>query len=108
MKAFPLMRALAAAGLLAAMASMSALAQNTSTPPKRPAAASRQPAPAAPASTAPATPSGDTHVHRFFQAWGRGMDKAGAALGKVPQPDERWPGTANSRQRSASPSHEGP
>lgn len=102
-----LRRLLSAASLLAAVA---AHAQSAPAPAKRPVAPKTPVAPVAPAAApkAPATPSGDTHVHRFFQAWGRGMDKAGSALEKVPQPNERWPGTADSRRRSASPSHEGP
>ena len=98
----PLVTLLAAACLAA---SGSALAQHTGTPSKRPAPLVQQ---APQPQTAPATPSGDTHVHRALQGWGRGMDKAGAALGKLPKPDGRWPGTASSRQPSPSPSHEGP
>lgn len=43
----------------------------------------------------PEPPKGETHVHKFFQAWGRGMDKVDKAVDKaVPKPDHRWPGTA--------------
>lgn len=92
MKHLPLVIALAASGLMAAAA---AHAQAASSPPKRPPpAASRQAAPPPPADT----PSGDTHVHKFFQAWGRGMDKAGDALDKVPKPDKRWPGNPKTQR----------
>src|SRR5690606_27953 len=88
MKHPSLLIALAAAAWLA---TGPAGAQSTSTPPKRAAAPTSAAAPAPSAET----PPGDTHVHRFFQAWGRGMDKADKAVSKVmPKPDHRWPGTA--------------
>lgn len=93
MKHLPFVIALASAGLMAAAGT--AHAQASSAPSKRtPPPASRQAAPPQPAET----PSGDTRVHKFFQAWGRGMDKAGNALDKVPKPDKRWPGKANTQR----------
>ncbi len=91
----PLVIALTAAGLMA-MAS-TGFAQTASPASKRPPASTARKA-APPAPTPAATPSGDTHVHRFFQAWGRGMDHAGEALDKVPKPDSRWPGKANTQR----------
>lgn len=85
--------ALAIAGLMAA--GTAGAQTSSSTPPQRtPPAASRSAAP--PPSTE--TPRGDTHVHKLFQAWGRGMDKAGNALDKVPKPDKHWPGKANTQR----------
>lgn len=84
MKRLPFLIALAGAGLMATVGA--APAQASSTPPKR------TPPPAAEAAR------GDTPVHKFFQSWGRGMDKAGEALDKVPKPDKRWPGKANTQR----------
>lgn len=93
MKHLPFVIALAGAGLMATVGA--AQAQASSPPPKRtPPPASRQAAPP-PAAEAP---RGDTPVHKFFQSWGRGMDKAGEALDKVPKPDKRWPGKANTQR----------
>lgn len=93
MKRLPFVIALAGAGLMATVGA--APAQASSTPPKRtPPPVSRQAAPP-PAAEAP---RGDTPVHKFFQSWGRGMDKAGEALDKVPKPDKRWPGKANTQR----------
>lgn len=97
MKHLPFVIALAGAGLMATVGAAQAQAssaQASSPPPKRtPPPASRQAAP--PAAEAP---RGDTPVHKFFQSWGRGMDKAGEALDKVPKPDKRWPGKANTQR----------
>lgn len=93
MKHLPYVIALAGAGLMATVGA--AQAQASSPPAKRtPPPASRQVAPP-PAAEAP---RGDTPVHKFFQSWGRGMDKAGEALDKVPKPDKRWPGKANTQR----------
>lgn len=87
--------ALSSAGLLLTTAPAQAQSKTTAHPRSAPAATSQATVPNA--APAPATP-GDTHVHRLFQAWGRGMDRAGSALEKVPKPDQRWPGNARTQR----------
>lgn len=86
MKTIPLLIAVATAGSLAAGW---AHAQSPSQ------ASQRRAPPTDQSAQSPEPPKGDTHVHRFFQAWGRGMEKADRAVDKaMPKPDHRWPGTA--------------
>ncbi len=59
-------------------------------------ATERKPSSAAPAASAKkntnpgvdATPSGETPVHRFFQAWGNGMNRGASAIGLDKDPLE--------------------
>jgi hypothetical protein len=91
-----------ATALAAALAAGAASAQSTTSTPSKSAPAAT-PKTSAPAPNADA-PRGDTPVHRFFQAWGRGVERVGKTLDKVPKPDERWPGYSESQRRSqASP-----